>query len=316
MFLNNVRLALGGLCLAIFTSYIAALPPRSRLGTMMDPFSTLSFSASMTTKEASPPAITAWDTSAELPELSTVTQSTKTSHSCNNIFCFPISPWPKSETQPTSTSAPLPASSASACLQISPSSQTGSAMRFNFTDTCDGDSDMAEDCRVTLNCDVSQGLYPTCEHGECKCLAKPCFRRSMCLNYRQCREFDDHICVKEKHNNITDDMGICGCEPRIMGCLFQENPHHYCAASSNCTERHFSLYPEFPYCNTGDSKYPLGRCECRHFGCSRTGDERDYAVCKDLVDCRSSSLGSRPYCSLRYGDDSRGAEDGYCTCGS
>lgn len=316
MFFNNACLALGGLCLAMFIPSSAAVPRRGRWSVMLDPFSTVSFSAGMITEEASSPTITAWDASAEQSEPSRLTQSTKTSHSCNNIFCFPISPWPKSEAQPTSTSVPISASHASACLPISPSTQTGSTMRFNFTETCDSDSDTAEDCRVTLNCDASQGLYPTCERGECKCFAKACFHRSMCLAYRQCREFDDHVCMKEKHNNNADGMGICGCQPRVSDCLFQGSPHHYCAASSNCTERHFSLYPKFPYCNTGDSKYPLGRCECRHFDCARTGDGRDYEACKDLVDCGSSPLGSRPYCSLKYGDESRGTEDGYCTCGS
>lgn len=316
MFFNNACLALGGLYLSISLQYIAAAPPRSSWGTMMNPFVAVSVSAGMAIEEASSPTITAWDTSPEQSELPKLTQSTKTSHSCNNIFCFPISPWPESEAQPTSTSTPISAVSASACLQSRPSGQTGSAMKFNFTDTCDGASDMAEDCRVTLDCDASQGLYPTCERGECKCLAMACFRRSTCLAYRQCREFDDHACIKERHHNSTDGLGTCGCQPRVADCLFQESPHHYCAMQSNCTEKHFSLYPEFPYCSTGASQYPRGRCECRYFDCSRTGDERDYEVCKDLVDCGSSPLGSRPYCSLKYGDDGRGAEDGYCTCGS
>ncbi|KAL7921972.1 hypothetical protein ACQKWADRAFT_110281 [Trichoderma austrokoningii] len=300
MIFNTACLSLGGLCLAIFTTCTTAAPPRGRLSatTMMDPFNTISFSA-----DEALSTITGWDMSMGTSEPSTVTRTTKTSHSCNNALCFPLPTWP----HPTSTSA----SSASVCLQISPPSQTKSTMSFNFTDTCDGDSDMAEDCRATLDCDASQGLYPTCEHGECKCLAVACFKRSMCLAYRQCREFDEHVCMKEKRG-----MGTCGCQPRITDCLFQESPHHYCSKRFNCTERHFSLYPEFPYCSTGDSRYPLGRCECRHFDCLRTGDEGDYEVCRDLVDCGSSPLGSRPYCSLKYGNESRGTEDGYCTCGS
>lgn len=314
MFFNNVGFALGGFCLAMIITYTAAAPPGGRWSATMDPFSTISFPAGMTTDEAPSPTITAWDTLVEQSEPTRFTHSAKTSRSCNNVLCFPIPSWPKWETQPTSTSVSTSASSASACLQIASASQTRSAMRFNFTDTCDGDSDMAEDCRVTLDCDASQGLYPTCERGKCKCLAKACFRRSMCVAHRQCREFDDHVCIKEKHG--ADGMGTCGCQPRITDCLFQGSPHHYCAKSSNCTERHFSLYPEFPYCSTGDSKYSLGRCECRHFDCSRTGDEGDYGVCKDLIDCGSSPLSSRPYCSLKYGNESRDAEDGYCTCGS
>lgn len=316
MLFNTACLALGGLCLAMFMTYTAAAPRRGRLSaiTTMDLFSTISFSAGTTTDEASSPTITAWDTSMETLEPPRIFRSTKTSHSCNNDLCFPLPTWPKSETQPTSTSAPTSGSTATVCLQISPPSQTRSAMRFNFTDTCDGGSDMAEDCRVTLDCDASQGLYPTCERGECKCSAKACFKRSMCLAYRQCRESDEHVCIKENYD--TDGMGTCGCQPRITDCLFQTSPHHYCAKNLNCTERHFSLYPEFPYCSTGDSKYPLGRCECRHFDCARRGDEGDYEVCKDLVDCGSRPLGSRPFCSLKYGNESRGAEDGYCTCGA
>ncbi|KAL7903195.1 hypothetical protein HDV63DRAFT_114881 [Trichoderma sp. SZMC 28014] len=312
MLFNAACFTRRGICLALFITFTAAAPPRSRLSaiTMMDLFS---FSAGMTIDQAST-TITAWDTSMETPEPPRIFRSTKTSHSCNNALCFPLPTWPKSETQPTSTSIPASGSTASACLHSPPPSQTQSAMRFNFTETCDGDSDMAEDCRVTLDCDASQGLYPTCERGECKCLSKACFKRSMCLSYRQCREFDEHVCMKEKHK--SDGMGSCGCQPRITECLFQKSPHHYCAKSLNCTERHFSLYPEFPYCSTGDSKYPLGRCECRHFDCSWTGDESDYEVCKNLVDCDSSPLGSRPFCSLKYGNESTSAQDGYCTCGS
>jgi hypothetical protein len=316
MFFSNACLGLRGMCLALLITYTTAVPPHGRLSTitMMAPFSTISFSAGMTADEASSSTITTWDISVETSELETSARSTKTSHSCNNVLCFPLPSWPKSKTQATSTSIPTSASTVTACLQIPPSSQTGSAMRFNFTDTCDGDSDMAGGCRATLDCDTSQGLYPICERGECKCLAKPCFKRSMCLGYRQCREFDDHVCAKEKHD--ADAMGTCGCQPRITNCLFQESPHHYCARGSNCTERHFSLYPEFPYCSTGDSRYSLGKCECRHFDCSRTGNEGDYEACKDLINCGSSRLGLRPYCSLKYGNESRGAEDGYCSCGS
>lgn len=298
MLFNTACLALGGLYLAMFTTYTAAAPPRGRLSaiTMTDLFSIISFSGGTTTDKASSPTIAAWDTSVETPEPPGIFRSTKTSRSCNNALCFPLPTWPTSEIQRTSTSTSVPpsGSTATVCLQISPPSQSRSAMRFNFTDTCDGDS--------------------TCERGECKCLAKACFKRSMCLPYRQCREFDEYVCMKERHD--TDGMGTCGCQPRITDCLFQKSPHHYCAKSLDCTETHFSLYPEFPYCSTGDLKYPLGRCECRHFDCVRTGDEGDYEVCKDLVDCGSRPLGPRPFCSLKYGNESRGAEDGYCTCGS
>ncbi|KAL7941580.1 hypothetical protein V8C42DRAFT_334121 [Trichoderma barbatum] len=196
---------------------------------------------------------------------------------------------------------------------LSPS-RTPSAMTFNFTDVCDSNTDMAEDCRVTLSCDTGRGLYPTCERRKCQCLAKECFRRSMCPSLGQCRDFDEHVCVRDA--NGDEALGTCGCEPRVTSCHLEENPHHYCAAGSNCTGKHFSLYPEFPHCSTGDSRYPFGRCECRHFDCSRTGGERDYEMCKDLIDCDSNPLGSRPCCSLKYGDEGKDKEDGYCTCGS
>ncbi|KAL7798274.1 hypothetical protein V8C37DRAFT_250839 [Trichoderma ceciliae] len=311
MFFTKVCFILEALGLILSLPYAVAAPQRGIWSTMMNPFASISFSVSMTTEGASSsPTLTAWDSSTEDPDLWQLTQSTNSSHSCTNIVCLPLSPWTKLEAQPTST----PVANTDACSQISSPRQTNSVMKFNFTDTCDSVTDMAEDCRVTLDCDTSRGLYPTCERGECRCLAKACFRRSMCLGYRQCRESDEHVCIKEGNN--ADGVGTCGCQPRITSCLFQESPHHYCAAGSNCTERYFSLYPEFPYCSTGDSMYPLGKCECRHFDCFRTGDERDYEVCKDLVDCDSNPLGSRPYCTLKYGDESRGADDGYCSCGS
>lgn len=305
---NKACFALGALCLALSFPSTTAAPPRGIWSTVMNPI--ISFSVSMTTKAASSPTTAALDTSTDEPDLPRLTQSTNTSHSCANIFCLPLSPWTKSAPQPTPTSV----ASASVCSQDSSPSGTPPSMGFNFTDACDANTDMAEDCRVTLNCDNGRGLYPTCERGKCRCLARECFRRSMCSSLGQCREFDEPVCVKD--GNDTDGLGVCGCRPRVTGCLFRENPHHYCAAGSNCTERHFSLYPEFPYCSTGDSRYPLGRCECRHFDCARTGGKRDYEVCKDLVDCDSNVLGSRPYCSLKYGDESKGTEDGYCTCGS
>lgn len=312
MFFSKASFALGALCLTSSFPCAVAAPQRGIWGTMKHPFISFSFAVSRTTQGPSLPTITSWDSSTGEPDFSHLSQTTSTSHSCANIFCLPISPWSQWGPQPTSTSTSSTSASASACPP-SPS-QTSSAMKFNFTDTCDRDTDMAEDCRVTLDCDTSRGLYPTCQRGACQCLAKACFRRSMCQDYRQCRESDDHVCVNNNNNN-TDGMGTCGCQPRITGCLFQESPHHYCAAHANCTERHFSLYPEFPYCSTGESGYPRGKCECRPFDCVRTGDERDYEVCKELVDCEFSPLGSRPYCSLKYGDDSKGADDGYCTCG-
>ncbi|KAH6606788.1 hypothetical protein Trco_005941 [Trichoderma cornu-damae] len=292
MFFSKACFALEALCLAVsLLQHAGAAPQHGIWSTVMNPFPfvSISFSVSTTTEEATWPTSGAWSSSAEETGSSQHTQSPRTSRSCSNIVCLPLSPWTKSEAQPTSTPV---AASASACSHVSSPSQTHSAMRFNFTETCDGSTDMAEDCRVTLDCDASRGLYPTCERGKCQCLAKACFRRSTCLGYRQCREFDEHVCIEGGHN--TDGAGTC----------------------FDCTERHFSLYPEFPYCSTGDSKYPLGRCECRPFDCFRTGDGRDYEACKDLVACHASPLGPRPYCSLKYGEESKGAADGYCTCGS
>ncbi|ETS01448.1 hypothetical protein M419DRAFT_80645 [Trichoderma reesei RUT C-30] len=283
-----------------------------------------SFSASLTTEHLSTTATR--ESLTDEVDISQHTSRTKSSHSCPNVFCLPISPWTKTEARQTSTSASSThhsssstASSAfsssstspSACLQQMSPSKTPSPMRFNFTDACDADTPAAEDCRVTLSCDTSLALFPTCDRGQCECLSKECFRKSMCEDLRQCRDYDEAICMRDNSSSV----GVCGCRPRVTGCLFEESPHRWCGRASNCTERHFSLYPEFPYCSTGDRGFPLGKCECRFFGCERTGDERDYESCRELIDCEESPLGKRAYCGLKYGDERKGAEDGYCTCG-
>ncbi|PTB66359.1 hypothetical protein BBK36DRAFT_1168965 [Trichoderma citrinoviride] len=196
--------------------------------------------------EGAPSSITTgWRSLTDETDSSQQTPATVSSHSCPNIFCLPISPWTKTEAHQTSTTsesstrsssstttsstASNPSSTAaSACLQQqqqgSPSKTPASTMRFNFTDACDADTPAAEDCRVTLSCDTSLGLYPTCsERGRCECLSRECFRKSMCEDLRQCRDYDEAVCMKE--NSSSTSIGVCGCRPRVTGCLFQESPH-------------------------------------------------------------------------------------------
>ncbi|KAL6866903.1 hypothetical protein J3F83DRAFT_739241 [Trichoderma novae-zelandiae] len=325
MLFNTSCYALGALCLASSLTSTAAAPPRASRGTVTSPVVSFSSSVSMTTEAESSSITTAWKSWTDETDVSQPTSRTKTSHSCPNVFCLPLSPWTKTEARETSTSTSSTISSsssstistsstsASACSGQIPPSKTPSPMRFNFTDACDADTPAAEDCRVTLSCDASLGVFPTCDRGRCQCLSKECFRKSMCEDLQQCRDYDEPICMRDRSTSI----GVCGCRPRVTGCLFKETPHQWCGRASNCTERHFSLYPEFPYCSTGDTGFPTGKCECRYFGCERTGDdERDYEGCRALIDCEESPLGKRAYCGLKYGDESEGAEDGYCTCGS
>ncbi|UKZ77341.1 hypothetical protein TrVFT333_005061 [Trichoderma virens FT-333] len=111
----------------------------------------------MTTEAAQPTAV-AWDSSTEEPDMPQLTQSSNTSRSCANVFCLPLSPWTKSEPRPTSMPTSVTTTSASGCSQVLSPSRTPSAMSFNFTDSCNSNTDMAEDCRATLNCDTARDL--------------------------------------------------------------------------------------------------------------------------------------------------------------
>ncbi|KAL6885072.1 hypothetical protein HDV57DRAFT_412548 [Trichoderma longibrachiatum] len=322
MLFDKTCFALVALCLVrSFLSTAAAAPSRESRSP-----ASFSFSASVTTKGAPSSTETAWGSLTDEADISQPTSRTRSSHSCPNVFCLPISPWTKTEAHQTSTSTPSthPSSSTasskisasntspSACVPVS-ASKTPSPWRFNFTDACDADTPLAEDCRATLTCETSLGLFPTCDRGRCACLAKECFRKSMCETLRQCRDYDEAVCVRDGDSSV----GVCGCRARVTGCLFRESPHTWCGRASNCTERYFSLYPEFPFCSTGEKGmgFPTGKCECRDFGCERTGDEGDFESCRGWIDCEGSPLGRRAICGLKYGDERKGAEDGYCTCG-
>jgi hypothetical protein len=85
-----------------------------------------------------------------------------------------------------------------------------------------------------------------------------------------------------------------------------------------CTEKRFSVYPEFPQCLTNDEQltYPRGRCACQHVDCWKTGDkagDEDAEECSGLITC---SEGQEPFCALKYDNDAKGRHDGYCTCGN
>lgn len=218
---------------------------------------------------------------------------------------------------------PTPSILSSATTNISACGQATNASRqsrpkppFRFTAPCGSISNSAEDCRVTLDCDKSLGEYPTCVKHQCLCRAAPCLLNSTCAQYGQCRQdYEDYSCrLKRTPANTT--IGTCTCKARVRDCLFQKNPHHFCAEEITCVEKYFSLYPEFAQCTTGGSSNPStrGHCECRHATCKKTGDDRDYKVCEDLIKCDGDSRGYRPYCNVKYGEDGRGSEDGYCTC--
>ncbi|KAK5989960.1 hypothetical protein PT974_08223 [Cladobotryum mycophilum] len=241
------------------------------------------------------------------------TSMTKEANASNPSLCVDDKCYPKLPS--TVTSVPFGPGSTDPAGQLP--THKPPTMLFNFTEKCDSVSELAEDCRITLNCDTSMGLYPTCEDSECKCLAKPCLRASTCFPFNQCRtDFEEHFCTREMESDTsTNPLGLCGCRPRITDCLLKgTNPHYYCGADFNCTEPYFSLYPEFPQCNTGDPKYPKGRCQCGQVNCPKSGTDRDFEVCKDLINCETSGLGRRSYCNVKYGNESTGRQDGYCTC--
>jgi hypothetical protein len=52
-----------------------------------------------------------------------------------------------------------------------------------YTEPCDGPSDTAEDCRVTMDCDATESEYPTCVSGKCQCKTMSCSRDSECQEH-------------------------------------------------------------------------------------------------------------------------------------
>ncbi|KAH0490573.1 hypothetical protein TgHK011_002035 [Trichoderma gracile] len=214
--LSKTCFALASLWLATtFPSAGAAAPS----GGSWSPVS-FSFSASVTTEPSS--TTTTRGSLTDEADISQHTSRAKSSRSCPNVFCLPISPWTKTEAHQTSTSASSTHSSSStasstfvtsttspsACLQQISPSKTLSPMRFNFTDACDADTAAAEDCRVTLSCDTSLGLFPTCDRGQCECLSKECFRKSMCEDLRQCRDYDEAVCIRDDPTDVGSSYTV------------------------------------------------------------------------------------------------------------
>lgn len=187
-----------------------------------------------------------------------------------------------------------------------------------FTEACDAFSDAAEDCRVTKQCDASKREYPTCVNGTCECKAVPCSKTSECEPHNQCPQCrsddEEFVCLPEPNLYPKFD-GICQCRPKVTGCMLEgDEKHLFCSERLDCTEPHFSLFPEFAQCvmNRPDSGHRRqGQCECQSVDCQFVAGKGDDDFCMERVDCTGKG---EPVCSIKYGPEEPGQMGGYCTC--
>lgn len=254
---------------------------------------------------------------------------TFSAHSDNN------SHWPKTSQEPTPTTS-VPAwdystSAASKRTTLSehhtgfPSSTSGSS--YNpFTESCDSPSDAAEDCRVTTKCDASKSEYPTCVGSKCRCRAIPCSRSSECEAHNQCRWDDQEAVCKPEPGLNSEVDGICQCRTKVTNCAASKHDKHsFCSQYVTCTERRFSLYPEFAQCvvsssdadedDQNDEYYGGGRsrgeCRCQHVDCDYEDGVGFHEMCRMNVKCPQ---GEDAVCSIKYLNKDEDGKKGYCTC--
>lgn len=178
-----------------------------------------------------------------------------------------------------------------------------------FDSQCDNMTGKAEDCRATTECDASKHEYPVCRHGECVCRQVTCSTSSECSKARICRE-DDHDAVCQPEPDLPDVEGLCACEPRVVGCGSEANPHTFCSERLDCTinKRIFSLWSEFGQCTKREA---AGECECQTVQCPFDNDgTKGDDFCKLRVTCPEEA---EVACKIQWLAPPNDL-GGYCTC--
>lgn len=192
------------------------------------------------------------------------------------------------------------------------------------TNTCPSGTEGQTYCRDKITCDRSKQLYPRCDNGVCKCDSVPCDAKakSTCneLYPQQCREDELFECI----NNVLLGSASCHCTPKVVGCLFTQNPHTFCQSVMNCTEsqdmQNASLPkqpPAIAQCVTRDDwkeDFPLGRCACQPMGCSVKLTSEDEASCRIFTQCTGKLSKSR--CMPKQWDSLNRKQTGFCACGT